>query len=280
MGAMRRMISPFWNSRTVPFDWLTTTARALVTSVIAAAAQWRRAQPFGQGQPGHGCVDEPAGRFHRAVACHHECSVELGDLLDRLAHAEVADVSLLAPVSLERVEAELSRSQHHVAGIADDDQGSDWLFPRGPSRPISIGDVHDCLERLERDRGLQCPQIARGEPFEVFAQPDHGERVELLGLEARVDHHDPSAGLELVVGHGLDQGQADPFGDRHLVGLDLDRDQTGFADRLELALGVAGDQDRQVAGAAHLDQIPVHRPFGDDQHADRSQSPACLASER
>ena len=79
-----------------------------------------------------------------------------------------------------------------------------------------MADVDDRLERLERDRGLQCPQVARGEPLEVLAQPDHGQRVERLGLEARVNHHDPGTGLEQVVGDRLDQGQADPFGDRRL----------------------------------------------------------------
>ena len=38
--------SPFWNSRTVPDDWLTATATALVRRLMAAAAQWRAPSPL------------------------------------------------------------------------------------------------------------------------------------------------------------------------------------------------------------------------------------------
>ena len=174
MGAMRRMTSPFWNSRTVPLDWLTTTATALVTSVIAAAAQWRVPRPLGRVSPRHRRVDQAAGGFDRAVAGHDEGTVELGDLLDRLAHAEVADVALLAKVALERVEPQLAGPGHHVAGIADDDQRADGLSLAALAADLD-GDVDDRLQGLERDRRLERPQVARGEPLEVFAQPDDAQ---------------------------------------------------------------------------------------------------------
>ena len=43
---MRSMTSPFWKMRTVPLDWLTTTAMALVALLMAAPAQWRAAEAF------------------------------------------------------------------------------------------------------------------------------------------------------------------------------------------------------------------------------------------
>ena len=46
-GSMRRRTSPFWKRRTVPLDWLTTMAMALVARVISAAAQWRVPNPVG-----------------------------------------------------------------------------------------------------------------------------------------------------------------------------------------------------------------------------------------
>lgn len=41
-----RITSPFWNSRTVPFDWLTATATAAVILLMAAAAQPCDPSPF------------------------------------------------------------------------------------------------------------------------------------------------------------------------------------------------------------------------------------------
>ena len=62
-----------------------------------------RAQALGERQSGHGGVDEAAGGLDRAVAGHDERPVQLRNLLDGLAHAEVADIPLLAAVALERV---------------------------------------------------------------------------------------------------------------------------------------------------------------------------------
>src|SRR5258708_32973785 len=45
-GSIRKITSPFWKMRTVPFDSLTATATAFVVRVIAAAAQCRAPQPF------------------------------------------------------------------------------------------------------------------------------------------------------------------------------------------------------------------------------------------
>src|SRR5439155_21110720 len=136
-------------------------------------------------------------------------AVQLGNLLDGLAHAKIADIPLLTPVTLEGIEAQLASTGQDMARVADDDQGADRLSLS--SFPADLdGDVHNRLERLEGDRSLQGPQVARRESLEVLAQPDDAEGVQRLGLEARVHNDDPGAGLELIVGDGLDQGQADP----------------------------------------------------------------------
>jgi hypothetical protein len=48
----------------------------------------------------------------------------------------------------------------------------------------------------------------------VLAEADDGHRVQLVGLEPRVDDDDPRARAQQVVGDGLDQGQGDPLDDR------------------------------------------------------------------
>ena len=93
---MRSTTSPFWKMRTVPDDWLTAMATALVLRLMAAAAQWREpspllnVMPFGQG------VDVHAGRLGDAVAADDDGSVQLRQVLDLLAHLAVAHVALVA----------------------------------------------------------------------------------------------------------------------------------------------------------------------------------------
>ena len=43
---MCSITSPFWNTRTVPDDWLTVTAMALVALLTAAAAACRVPRPL------------------------------------------------------------------------------------------------------------------------------------------------------------------------------------------------------------------------------------------
>ena len=108
------------------------------------------AQPLGEGQAGGGGVDDPAGGLDGAVAGDDEGAVDLGDLLDRLADAQVAEVPLLAAVALERVEAQGAGAGQDVAGVADDDQGADGLALAALAADLD-GDVDDGLQRLERD---------------------------------------------------------------------------------------------------------------------------------
>ena len=111
IGAMRRMTSPFWNKRTAPFDWLTTTATELGDLGDRGRGPVAGAQAFRQRQPAHGGVDQTAGGFDGSVARDDERTVELGDFLDRLSHAEVAHVTLFALVALEWIESELAGPQ-------------------------------------------------------------------------------------------------------------------------------------------------------------------------
>ena len=69
------------------------------------------------------------------------------------------------------------------------------------------------------------------------------------------------------------RARRDPLGDRGLGRLDLDRDQARLADRLELPRRrrwPPGSGRRRRADRPH--EVPVHRPFGQDQHARRAPS--------
>ena len=63
-------------------------------------------------------------------------------------------------------------------------------FPSRPSRPISIATSTTALSVSNGTDVSSGSQVASGEPFEVFTEPDHGQRVERFGLESRVDDHD------------------------------------------------------------------------------------------
>ena len=235
------------------------------------------AQPFGQGQAGVGGVDDPAGGLDGAVAGDDEGPVHLGDLLDRLADPAVADVALLAQVSFEGVEAQDAGPGQDVAGVADDDQAADGLA-FAPLATDLDGHVDHRLEGLQRHRGLQRPEVARGKPFEVLAQADHGDRVEHLGLEARVGHHHVVAGGEQVVGHGLDQGQGDPLIDRRFAVLDGQRHQPGELDGVLHPARLDGHHQPDPLGQG-ADGLPVHRPLGHDQQSRRPRAGDRLAGQ-
>ena len=155
-------------------DWLTTTARALVDGGDRGRGPVPCAQALGEGQSGHGGVDQPASGLDRAVASHDERSVHLGDLLDRLADTRIADVSLFPAIALERVEPEWAGPGQDVSHIADDDQRAHRLAFASLAADLD-GRIDHSLERLERNPGLQAPQVAGSQPLEVLAQPDHGQ---------------------------------------------------------------------------------------------------------
>src|SRR5438045_2443339 len=64
------------------------------------------AQALAQGDSLGGAVDEHAGRLGHAVAADDDRPLQLGDVLDLLAHLAVANVALLRRVAAERVEVE------------------------------------------------------------------------------------------------------------------------------------------------------------------------------
>ena len=98
-GSMCSTTWPFWKSRTVPDDWLTAMAMALVLRLMAAAAQWRVPRPLRQGDAVGGGIDVHAGGHRHAVAADDDGAFELGDVLDLLADLAVADVALLGGCS-------------------------------------------------------------------------------------------------------------------------------------------------------------------------------------
>ena len=65
---MRSMTSPFWKMRTVPLDWLTTTAMALVDLADRRAGPVAGAEALGEREVRVGGIDELGGFFDGAVA--------------------------------------------------------------------------------------------------------------------------------------------------------------------------------------------------------------------
>ncbi len=267
MGAMRRMTSPFWKMRTVPVDWLTTTATAVVTLVMAAAAQWRVPRPLGRVKPAMGAsmIRQAASTVPSRETTNAPSSCAISLMASRTL--AVPDVAVLAAIPLERVEPQGARAGEDVARIADDHQRPDRLALAAFAADLD-GDVDDGLEGFEGDAGFEGAEVSGSEALQVFSEADDGDGVEGFGLEAGINHHDAGAGLELVVGDGLDQGEGDPFGNGRIAGLDLDTDQTGLDGGFAVLVDGGGDEDADLARqGAHGG--PVHRPLGDEQNRRR-----------
>ena len=117
---------------------------------------------------------------------------------------------------------------------------------------------------------LQPAEVAGGELFQVFAEVNQADAVDrlgpvLLGGDAVVEQDDVGAGVQLLVGDGLEQGEADPFLDRLGVLLDVEEGHAfEFAQPLGEGLALGGDE-QPAAGQAGLDRGPVEVGFGDEQ---------------
>ena len=86
-GSMCSTTSPFWKIRTVPDDWLTATAMALVLLADGGGGPVARAQPLAERDALGRGVDVHARGHGDAVAADDDGPFELGDVLDLLAHA-------------------------------------------------------------------------------------------------------------------------------------------------------------------------------------------------
>ena len=132
--------------RTLPEDWLTAMATARVFLEMAAAAQWRVPSPLDRVMPSAGRVDVHAGRLGDAITVDQDGPFQLGDVLDLLSNAPVANVALLPAVPAEGIEIERLAHRHHLFGVADDEHGADGLalpaLPADFSRQVNHGPEH------------------------------------------------------------------------------------------------------------------------------------------
>ena len=81
--------------------------------------------------------------------------------------------------------------------VADDEQRADRLALAAFAADVD-GQIDDDLERVERDAGLELPQVAHRQLAQVLAEPDDAERVDHRRLEAAVDGDDRGAGRHVA----------------------------------------------------------------------------------
>jgi len=180
-------------------------------------------------------------------------------------------VVITFPAISKDPEASVVLATWFVADVADDEQGPDRL-PLPPFPADFDRHVQDRLEGLEWNGGLDRPEVVRGETLEMLAQADHGQGIEGLRLESRVDHDDFRPRTEQVVGDRLDQRERDPLTDRDLVGLDVefDGDQARALGGVKLATRGRGDVDRDLIDARSRRRVPVDGAFGKNQNPHRA----------
>ena len=94
-------------------------------------------EAFRERQAGCGGVNDSAGGLDRAVARNHERAVHLGDLLDRLTDAAVAEVAPALGVAAERIKAQGARPRG-TRRKSPTTMSVPTALPSRPSRPISI----------------------------------------------------------------------------------------------------------------------------------------------
>ena len=109
------------------------------------------------------------------------------------------------------------------------------------------------------------PQIAAGQPVEVFVEIDDAQRVDRGGVETAVEGHDARAGREDVVGHGFEHRLGEPLVDGAVGHVE----PHGFQARLlgpgKLLGRVRGHHDLRLARQA-LQTRPLGRAFQQQQN--------------
>ena len=149
-----------------------------------------------------------------------------------------------------------------LARVADDEHGADRLAFAAFAADFD-GQVDDGLERFERHAGFELPQVAGGEPAQVFVELDEADRVDRIGLEAAIDHDHAGAGGEEFAGHAGEQGLRQLLEDRRIGHVQHDRGQAGFGGAVQLVGGVGGHDDFQAVDAgvsrSHRWALPAAR---------------------
>ena len=128
-------------------------------------------------------------------------------------------------VAAEGIEIDRPAHAQHLARVAHDEGGADrFAFPA--FAPDGGGQFDDGSQRFQRHFGIELPQLLGAEPFEMLAQVDKAKAVDvfrlaLLRLDAVVDCHDISPGMELFGRNGFEQGQAHAFLSRRGTWIDV-----------------------------------------------------------
>ncbi len=143
------------------------------------------AQPLRQGDVGGRRVQVLRRGLDRAIRRDQNRTVDLRDLLDRLANARRFQIPLAAAVAFHRVEAGRMAHAAHLGCVADDEQRAD-RFSLAPFAADLDRQVQHGLQRVERYARLELAQIANRQSAQVIAQIDQADRVDRVRLEPAV----------------------------------------------------------------------------------------------
>ena len=101
------------------------------------------------------------------------------------------------------------------------------------------------------------PQIAAGQPIEVFVEIDDAQRIERGGVESAIQGHDARTGREQIVGHGFEHGLGEPLVDGAIGHVEPDGFEAGLLGLVEFFGRARRDDDLRLAH-----QALQTRPFG------------------
>src|SRR5262249_52054202 len=140
-----------------------------------------RAQSLAQGDALRRDVQEHASGDGNAIAANDDCAFELGDVLDLLADLAVTDIALGPAVAAERIEVDRPGHGQDLPRIANHEHGADRLALA--ALPANLcRQVHDGPQGFQRYLRVEPAQLLGAETFQVFAQVDDTQAVDVLRL--------------------------------------------------------------------------------------------------
>ena len=181
----------------------------------------------------------------------------------------IADIAFLAAIAAERIEVERPAHRQHLVGIADDEHGADRLA--FASFPADLGrQVDDGPQRFQRDLRVELAQVCGGQPFEMFAQMDDAEAIDVVSVapldaDAVVECDDMGAGLSLSRGDRFEQSEAHAFLGRRRAGIDVEDAQVRIGLQVGQQLRLLGGNE-QLAGRQNVEHLhPVEIGLSEEQ---------------
>src|SRR5207253_3311098 len=138
-----------------------------------------RPQSFAEGDAFGEYVQIHASRFRHAVPSYEDCPLQLGYVLDLLAHLAVADVALRFAVTPEWIEIDRPGHAQHLARVADHEHRADRLALAPLSADLR-GQVYHCSKGFQRHVRVQFSQVLGTQPLQMLAQVDNADGVNLL----------------------------------------------------------------------------------------------------